>query len=410
MLPGHKLGDCNCSTDLNTLFDGMAAVLNGTMEMDELEYYEESACPTCGSCSGMFTANSMNCLCEALGVALPGNGTIPAVYAERQRLAKHAGMNIMRLVEDNVCIKDIIDERALRNAMRLDMAFGGSTNTVLHITAIAHAAGHPITLADWDHMSASTPHIVKIAPSGPRPLIDLHVAGGIPAVMRSLMDMNLIDRSAYTVAGTWDQRYTHLPLPDGEVCRTKENPFAPAGALKVLHGNLAPHGSIVKKSAVDASMMCHSGPARVFNSEDEAVSAINNRLIHPGDVVVIRYEGPKGGPGMREMLTPTSALVGQGLSTSVALITDGRFSGATKGPAVGHVSPEAAAGGVIALVEEGDLITVDIDGGALTLHVDEEELARRREQLVLPPPRFTSGVLGRYAMLVSSADEGAILP
>lgn len=413
MLAGKQPGGCGPSTDLNTLFDGAAQVMAGTMTEEALAYYENSACPTCGSCSGLFTANSMNCLCEALGIALPGNGTIPAVYSERIRLAKEAGMKIMELLEAGICFKDILNESAIHNAMECDMAFGGSTNTVLHLTAIAQAAGCPITMDDWDAVSAKTPHLVKLAPSGPRPLSDLYDVGGVTIVLEALDALGLIDRSARTCMGTMGDYLENAAAqgckPDGEVCRTGDNPFSAQGALRVLHGNIAPDGGIVKKSAVDPSMLTHTGPARVFNSEEEACEAINAGEIHPGDVVVIRYEGPKGGPGMREMLTPTSAIVGMGLSTSVALITDGRFSGATKGPAVGHVSPEAAAGGPIALIEEGDLITVDIDGGALTLHVSDEELARRRAQFVPPAPKHDHGVLAKYARLVSSADKGAYI-
>ena len=409
MLAGKQPGGCGPTTDLNTLFDGAAAVANGTMAEAELKYYEDTACPTCGSCSGMFTANSMNCLCEALGIALPGNGTIPAVYSERIRLAKHAGMKVMELLERGVCARDIVNAASVHNAMECDMAFGGSTNTVLHLTAIAAEAGCPITLDDWDAASARTPHLVKLQPSGPRPLSDLYEVGGVPAVMHELGELGLLDRSALTCMGPLDEYLAATPAPDGEVCRTKENPFSPVGALRVLHGNIAPDGAIVKKSAVDPAMMKHTGPARCFDSEEEACAAINAGEIKPGDVVVIRYEGPKGGPGMREMLTPTSSIVGMGLSTSVALITDGRFSGATKGPAVGHVSPEAAAGGPIALVRDGDELTVDIEGGAIELHVSDEELEARRVAWTVPAPKHHHGVLAKYARLVSSADKGAIL-
>lgn len=411
MLAGRQPGGCGPATDLNTLFDGAAQVAAGTMTEAELKYYEDTACPTCGSCSGMFTANSMNCLCEALGIALPGNGTIPAVYSERIRLAKHAGMKAMELFEQGVCARDIVGAAAIRNAMECDMAFGGSTNTVLHLTAIAREAGHPITMDDWDAASVRTPHLVKLAPSGPRPLSDLYEVGGVPVVMAELDKLGLIDRSALTCMGPMgdylDYMHASCTGADGEVVRLHDNPFSPVGALKVLHGNIAPDGAIVKKSAVDPSMMCHTGPARVFDSEEEACAAINAGRIVAGDVVVIRYEGPKGGPGMREMLTPTSSIVGMGLSTSVALITDGRFSGATKGPAVGHVSPEAAAGGPIALIEEGDSVTVDIEGGALTLNVDDAELERRRAAWQPPAPKHDHGVLAKYAKLVSSADKGA---
>ena len=411
MLAGKQPGGCGPATDLNTLFDGAAQVMNGTMTEDELKYYEDTACPTCGSCSGMFTANSMNCLCEALGIALPGNGTIPAVYSERIRLAKHAGMKVMELLEQGVCARDIVSAAAVHNAMECDMAFGGSTNTVLHLTAIAREAGCPITMDDWDAASARTPHLVKLAPSGPRPLSDLYEVGGVPVVMAELDRLGLIDRDAVTCMGPMGEYldYMHAACTgaDGEVVRPHDDPFSAQGALRVLHGNIAPDGAIVKKSAVDPSMLTHTGPARVFDSEEAACAAINAGEIRPGDVVVIRYEGPKGGPGMCEMLTPTSSIVGMGLSTSVALITDGRFSGATKGPAVGHVSPEAAAGGPIALIEEGDPVTVDIEGGALTLGVDDAELERRRAAWQPPAPKHDHGVLAKYAKLVSSADKGA---
>ncbi|WP_368133123.1 dihydroxy-acid dehydratase [Collinsella bouchesdurhonensis] len=411
MLPGHKQG-CTCgpTTDLNSLFDGVGQVQAGTMTDEELKYLEDSACPTCGSCSGMFTANSMNCLCEALGIALPGNGTIPAVYSERLRLAKHAGMKVMELLEKNICIRDIITPAAIHNAMECDMAFGGSTNTVLHLTAIAMEAGCPITMDDWDAASARTPHLVKLQPSGPRPLIDLYAVGGVPVVMHELAELDLLDTSALTCMGTLPEYLKSCTKPaDGEVCRTHDNPISPVGALRVLHGNIAPDGGIVKKAAVDPSMMKHTGPARCFDSEEEACEAIFGGKINPGDVVVIRYEGPAGGPGMREMLTPTSAICGMGLSTSVALITDGRFSGASKGPCIGHVSPEAAAGGPIALIHEGDMVTVDIEGGKLDVDVSDEEMAARRASFTAPTPKHNHGVLAKYAKLVSSADKGAYI-
>ena len=409
MLPGHQRG-CTSgpTTDLNSLFDGVGQVQAGTMSEDDLKYLENTACPTCGSCSGMFTANSMNCLCEALGIALPGNGTVPAVYSERLRLAKHAGMKVMELLEKNICIKDIITPAAIHNAMECDMAFGGSTNTVLHLTAIAQEADCPITMDDWDAASARTPHLVKLQPSGPRPLIDLYAVGGVPVVMHELAELDLLDTSALTCMGTMPEYLERCSKPaDGEVVRTHDNPFSTVGALKVLHGNIAPDGGIVKKAAVDPSMMRHTGPARCFNSEEEACAAIFGSKIKPGDVVVIRYEGPAGGPGMREMLTPTSAICGMGLSTSVALITDGRFSGASKGGCIGHVSPEAAAGGPIALIEEGDMVCVDIENGKLDVDVSPEEMAARRAAFVAPAPKHNHGVLAKYARLVSSADKGA---
>ena len=407
MLPGTG-PDGEGSTDLNTLFDGAGKVAAGTMTADELAALEDTACPTCGSCSGMFTANSMNCLCEALGIALPGNGTIPAVYSERLRLAKHAGMKVMELLERGINFRDLVSAAAIHNAMECDMAFGGSTNTVLHLTAIAQAAGHPITMDDWDAASARTPHLVKLQPSGPRPLIDLYAVGGVPVVMHELNELGLLDESALTCMGTLPEYIKNCTKPaDGEVCRTHDNPFSKVGALRVLHGNVAPNGGIVKKSAVDPSMLTHTGPARCFNSEEEACKAIFAGEIKAGDVIVIRYEGPAGGPGMREMLTPTSAICGMGLDHDVALITDGRFSGATKGPAIGHVSPEAYAGGPIALVEEGDIIDIDIDKGTMTLEVSDEELEKRRQNWTKPEPKYATGVLARYAKLVSSADKGA---
>ena len=411
MLPGHEAG-CNCgpTTDLNTLFDGAGQVSAGTMTEEQLKYYEDTACPTCGSCSGMFTANSMNCLCEALGIALPGNGTIPAVYSERLRLAKHAGMKVMELLEKGICIKDIISEAAIHNAMECDMAFGGSTNTVLHLTAIAMAAGHPITMDDWDAASARTPHLVKLQPSGPRPLIDLYAVGGVPVVMHELNELGLLDESAITCMGPLPEYIANCTKPaDGEVCRKHDNPFSKVGALRVLHGNIAPDGGIVKKSAVDPSMLTHTGPARCFNSEEEACEAIFAGEIKPGDVVVIRYEGPKGGPGMREMLNPTSALAGMKLDTTVALITDGRFSGASRGASIGHVSPEAADGGPIGLIQEGDIISIDIPNASINVNVSEEELARRKAAFVPREPNIKSGWLARYARLVSSANTGAVL-
>ena len=409
MLPGHQPG-CSqgATTDLNTLFDGAGQVAAGTMTEEELKYFEDTACPTCGSCSGMFTANSMNCLCEALGIALPGNGTIPAVYSERLRLAKHAGMKVMELLEKGICIKDIITEAAIHNAMECDMAFGGSTNTVLHLTAIAQEAGHPITMDDWDAASARTPHLVKLQPSGPRPLIDLYAVGGVPVVMHELGEAGLLDRSALTVMGTMDEYLANCTKPaDGEVCRKHDNPFSKVGALRVLHGNIAPDGGIVKKSAVDPSMLTHTGPARCFNSEEEACEAIFAGEIKPGDVVVIRYEGPKGGPGMQEMLNPTAVITGRGLK--VGLITDGRFSGASQGACVGHISPEAMEGGPIALIEDGDEITIDIPNRSLTLAVSDEELAKRKANWKKPEPKIKTGYLSRYAKLTTSASTGAML-
>jgi dihydroxy-acid dehydratase len=398
------------AVDLDTVFTAVGKVSAGSMTEDELCVLEEHACPTCGSCAGLFTANSMNCLVEAIGIGLPGNGTIPAVYSERIRLAKYAGMKIMDLFERDVTARDIITPAAIKNAMTLDMAFGGSSNTVLHLTAIAHEAGADITLDDWSAVSATTPNICRISPASDLHIEDLYVVGGVPAIMHELETLGLVEKDALTVDGrTMGEIVDAAPRADGRVIRSIDDPYYPEGGLRVLRGNLAPDGAVVKQSAVPLEMRQHAGPARVFECEEDAVTAILGGQIREGDVVVIRYEGPKGGPGMREMLTPTSSIAGMGLSTSVALLTDGRFSGATKGPAVGHISPEAAAGGPIALVHEGDTITIDIDAGTLTLELSEEELAARRAAWSVPAPRVTEGVLARYAKLVSSADKGAVL-
>ena len=407
MLAGR--GRCGEQTDLNSLFDAVGQVTAGTMTQEECHWLEETACPTCGSCSGMFTANSICCLSEALGIALPGNGTVPAVYSERIRLAKRAGMKIMELLEQGIRARDLINAASIHNGMALDMAFGGSTNTMLHLTAIAHAAGCPVTMDDWDRVSAATPNIVRIAPAGPLHIQDLNDAGGVPAIMHELWRAGALDRDALTCMGPLESIVDGYPDADGAVVRSHTDPYSPDGGLKVMRGNLAPDCGVVKKSAVAPDMHRHQGPARVFESEEDACAAIFGGQINPGDVVVIRYEGPAGGPGMREMLTPTSAICGMGLDKSCALITDGRFSGATKGPAIGHVSPEAAAGGPIALVKDGDVITIDIDAGSLTLEVDEDELARRRAAWQPPAPKYTTGVLSRYAKLVTSADKGAYL-
>lgn len=405
MLAGRD--KCGNETDLNTLFDAVGQVTAGTMTEEECTWFENTACPTCGSCSGMFTANSICCLSEALGIALPGNGTIPAVYSERIRLAKQAGMKVMELLEQGITALDLINEKSVHNGMVLDMAFGGSTNTMLHLTAIAQAAGCPITLDDWDEVCQKTPNLTRIAPAGPLHIEDLNAVGGIPAILGELGRAGLLETEALTCHGTMAQWLEECPAADGEVVRTVENAFSQVGGLRVMRGNLAPNCGVVKQSAVAPDMRQHRGPARVFASEEEACEAIFGGKIKAGDVVVIRYEGPAGGPGMREMLTPTSAICGMGLDHDVALITDGRFSGATKGPAIGHVSPEAAAGGPIALVEEGDIIDIDIDEGRLTLEVSDEELQARRERWQKPEPKYKTGVLARYAKLVSSADKGA---
>ena len=407
MLAGR--GRDGSQTDLNSLFDAVGQVTAGTMTEEECHWLEGTACPTCGSCSGMFTANSICCLAEALGIALPGNGTVPAVYSERIRLAKQAGMKVMELVEKNVTARQIITSAAIHNGMVLDMAFGGSTNTMLHLTAIAQAAGCPVTMDDWDRASAETPNIVRIAPAGPLHIQDLNDVGGVSAIIGELGRTGHLDLSALTCHGTMAEWVESCPPVDGEVVRSVDNAYSPDGGLKVVRGNLAPDCGVVKKSAVAPEMWQHSGPARVFDSEEEACKAIFGGAIKAGDVVVIRYEGPAGGPGMREMLTPTSAICGMGLASSVALITDGRFSGASKGPCIGHVSPEAAAGGPIALVEEGDVIDIDIQAGTLELRVPEDVLAERRAAWQPPAPKYTTGVLSRYAKLVTSADKGAYL-
>ena len=407
MLAGRNGGR---DVDLDTVFTAVGKHAAGQMTDAELCQLENDACPTCGSCAGLFTANSMNCLTEAIGMALPGNGTIPAVYSERLRLAKHTGMRIMELLERGITARQVMTPAAVRNAMALDMAFGGSSNTVLHLTAIAHEAGADITLDDWAAVSARTPNLVRISPASEYHMQDLHAAGGIPAIMAQLAEVGLVDGDALTVTGQpLSVTLAQAAVRDSSVIHPVSSPYAVVGGLRVMRGNLAPDGAVVKQSAVSAEMRQHTGPARVFECEEDAVAAILGGHIVPGDVVVIRYEGPSGGPGMREMLTPTSAISGMGLSTSVALITDGRFSGATKGPAIGHVSPEAALGGTIALVHEGDPIQIDIDAGTLDVLRCDEELAARRVEWTAPAPRVTTGYLARYAAQVSSADKGAIL-
>jgi dihydroxy-acid dehydratase len=396
--------------DLDTVFTAVGKVASGEMTEEQLCALENDACPTCGSCAGLFTANSMNCLTEAIGMGLPGNGTIPAVFSERLRLAKHAGMRIMELLARGITARQVMTPAAVRNAMALDMAFGGSSNTVLHLTAIAHEAGADITLDDWAAVSAATPNLVRVSPASDFHMQDLHADGGVPAIMAELAKKGLVDLDALTVTGE-PMRATVEPAGKRGlgVIRDIDDPFHAQGGLRVMRGNLAPRGGVVKQSAVSPGMRKHTGPARVFECEEDAVAAILGGRIVAGDVVVIRYEGPKGGPGMREMLTPTSAISGMGLSTSVALVTDGRFSGATKGPAIGHVSPEAAEGGPIALVHEGDSIAIDIDEGTLTLLVDDAEIETRRAAWEPKAPNVTTGYLVRYAAMVSSADKGAIV-
>ncbi len=407
MLAGKWKGK---DVDLDTVFSTVGAVRAGTVTEDEMCDLENAACPTCGSCAGLFTANSMNCLTEAIGMGLPGNGTIPAVYSERIRLAKHAGMQVMELLKKGITARDIMTPAAIRNAMTLDMAFGGSSNTVLHLTAIAHEAGADITLDDWSEVSAHTPNLVRVSPASDFHMEDLYFVGGIQAILAELAKRDLIDVGVMTATG---EKLRHnlkgVAGADGRVIRSIDDPYYAEGGLRVLRGNLAPRGAVVKQSAVAAEMRQHSGPARVFDSEEAASDAILGGKVVAGDVVVIRYEGPKGGPGMREMLAPTSAVKGIGLAGSVALITDGRFSGATSGASIGHVSPEAAEGGPMALVEEGDIIEIDIDAGTLTLDVTDERLAIRRAAWTAPELKVTGGYLARYARFVSSADEGAVL-
>lgn len=397
-------------TCLSHMFEAVGAFKAGTLDDDGVRNYEENACPSCGSCSGMYTANSMNCLTEALGMGLPGNGTIPAPYSARLRLAKKAGMQIMTLVEKNIRPRDIMTPAAFNNAETVDMALGCSTNTMLHLPAIAHEAGLTIDLDHANDISAHTPNLCHLAPAGDTFMEDLDRAGGVLAVMKELTKKNLLDTTVMTCTGkTMAENLEGAVNRDESIIRPIDRPYSTSGGIAVLRGNLAKDGCVVKQSAVAPEMMVHEGPARVFDSEEDAIAAIYARKIVPGDVVVIRYEGPKGGPGMREMLNPTSAICGMGLGESVALLTDGRFSGATRGASIGHISPEAAAGGLIALVEEGDRIAIDIPKCRIELKVDEETLAKRRAAWVCPEPKVKTGYLARYAKLVSSADKGAIL-
>ena len=397
-------------TCLSHMFEAVGAYHAGTLDEDGVKEYEENACPSCGSCSGMYTANSMNCLTEAIGMGLRGNGTIPAVWSARLRLAKHAGMQIMELVEKDIKPRDIMTEAAFHNAETVDMALGCSTNTMLHLPAIAHECGIELDLDMSNAISAKTPNLCHLAPAGDTFMEDLEGAGGVYAVMKELTKKGLLDTSVMTVTGkTMAENLEGVVNRNPEIIRPIDNPYSQDGGIAVLKGNLAPEGCVVKRSAVAPEMMAHTGPARVFDGEEEAIAAIYAGKIVPGDVVVIRYEGPKGGPGMREMLNPTSAICGMGLGESVALLTDGRFSGATRGASIGHISPEAAAGGTIALVEEGDLISINIPHCKIELKVSDEELAKRRAAWVCPEPKIKSGYLLRYAKLVSSADKGAIL-
>ncbi len=396
--------------DLNTAFEAVGAFKAGTIDEQGLLELEEAACPTCGSCSGMFTANSMNCLCEVLGMALPGNGTIPAVYSERIRLAKQAGMKIMELLERNIRPRDIITPDSLYNALRVDMALGCSTNSMLHLPAIAYEAKAPISLDYANEISEATPNLCHLAPAGDHHVQDLYAAGGVTAVMNELSKADLLKLDTITVTGkTQGENIKGHEVKDYSVIRPLDNPYSKTGGIAVLKGNLAVDGSVVKRSAVAPEMLQHEGPAKVYDSEDEAIAAIYAGKIKAGDVVVIRYEGPKGGPGMREMLSPTSAICGMGLDKEVALITDGRFSGATRGAAIGHVSPEAMEGGPIAFVKDGDIIEIDITNGILNVKVSDEEMAERKKNWTPNEPKIKSGYLRRYSKLVSSAMQGAVM-
>ena len=407
MLAGRYEGE---EVSLSKMFEAVGAYKAGLISEDQLEDCTCNCCPGCGSCSGMYTANSMNCLCEAIGIALPGNGTIPAVYAKRLQLGKRSGMAIMDLVKRGVTARQIVNERSIRNALTCDMALGCSTNTVLHLLAIAHEAGVPLDLKLFNEVSAQTPNLCHLAPAGPTHMPDLYQAGGIPAVQAELAKKGLLDLDVPTVTGkTLGENIAGAHILDTKAIRPIDDPYSQTGGLQILWGNLAPDGCVVKRSAVAPEMQVHSGPARVFDSEDAAIAAIYAGKIVPGDVVVIRYEGPKGGPGMREMLNPTSALAGMKLDTTVALITDGRFSGASRGASIGHVSPEAASGGPIGLVQEGDTIAIDIPNARITLQVSDEELARRKAVYVQPEPNVKSGWLARYARQVASANLGAVL-
>ena len=395
--------------DLNSNFEASGAFAAGKIDQAELDAIEQNACPTCGSCSGMFTANSMNCLSEVLGMALPGNGTVAAVDSGRLRLAKQAGMQVMRLLEADLRPHDIMTAAAFKNALIADMAMGCSTNTVLHLPTIAHEAGVPLDLDMINEISEVTPHLCKLAPAGEHHIEDLQAAGGMSALLAELAKQGLLDTTTKTVTGqTLGENIQNAKVLLPDVIRNAETAYSQKGGLKILRGNLALDGSVVKRAAVAPEMLVHSGPARVFDGEEEAVAAITGGQIKAGDVVVIRYEGPKGGPGMREMLTPTSAIQGMGLGESVALITDGRFSGATRGAAIGHVSPEAAEGGLIGLVQEGDRIEIDINAGSLQLAVPEAELAERRAAWVQPEPKIKKGYLAKYAQRVTSAATGAV--
>ena len=407
MMAGRHNGN---KVDLITVFEGVGRVKIGEMGEDELVCLEDAACPGPGSCAGMFTANSMNCLTEALGMGLPGNGTIPAIDAARVRLAKEAGRKIITLIEKNTLPSDIVTQSSIKNAIAVDMALGCSTNTVLHLPAIAHEAGTPLGLDLFDEISRKVPHLVSLSPGGLNHLQDLNRAGGVGAVMKILADAGLIDTDVITVnSSPLSHNLKGVAILDEDVIRTINKPYNPEGGIAILRGNIAPDGSVVKQIAVDPKMMVNSGPARVFDSEEEAVKAIMGREIKKGDVVVVRYEGPRGGPGMREMLTPTSAIAGMGLDKDVTLITDGRFSGGTRGAAIGHISPEAARGGNIALIKDGDIIEIDIPNRVLNVRLSDTELNKRKKKWVAPKPKIDYGYLGRYARNVTSASRGAVL-
>jgi dihydroxy-acid dehydratase len=404
MMPGEYNGE---RFGLSEMFEFVGAHAAGKIDDEQLRQYENHACPTCGSCSGMYTANSMNCLTEAIGMGLPGNGTRPAISGARRALAQEAGEQVMELLKADIRPRDIINKESFENALRCEMALGCSSNTVLHLLAIAYEAEVPVDIKVIDEISKTTPQICKLNPAGKIFITDLNEKGGIPAVMKELSKLGIINENALTVKGTVGERIKDAPAPDGEVIHTVENPLRKDGGIAILFGNIAPDGAVVKQGAVAPEMMKNTGPARVFDSEESACDAIYGGKINPGDVVVIRYEGPKGGPGMREMLAPTSALAGMGLDSSVSLITDGRFSGATRGAAVGHVSPEAASGGLIGLIEEGDTVTVDIAGRELVLHVDDAVIEERRKNYKAPEQEL-SGYIKRYAKLVTSGSTGAV--
>ena len=407
MLAGHVKGK---KRSLSSMFEAVGSYAAGTMSEEDVCEYEEKVCPTCGSCSGMYTANSMNCLTEALGMGLQGNGTIPAVYSERIRLAKHAGMAVMEMYKKDIRPRDIMTKEAILNALTVDMALGCSTNSMLHLPAIAHEVGFDFDISFANEISEKTPNLCHLAPAGPTYMEDLNEAGGVYAVMNELSELGLLNLDCMTVTGkTVGENIKGVENKDPEVIRPLDNPYSKTGGLAVLKGNLAPDGGVVKRSAVAEEMMVHEGPARVFDCEEDAIAAIKGGKIVAGDVVVIRYEGPKGGPGMREMLNPTSAIAEMGLGSSVALITDGRFSGASRGASIGHVSPEAAVGGPIALIEEGDIIAIDIPNMKLDVKVSEEELEARRTKWQPREPKVTSGYLARYASMVTSGNRGAVL-